>query len=276
MQQARREPLHARHTPTAFRPVAQNLTRALANYALVSPAGALNTESGVTLISSGIPYAVFNAAVLTEPRINQIEDLSRRLMISAGFYAQLSMPWSCWVCRDHLGLQTRSLGDIVFQRHGLRYIAEHMGFEAERLVPPSRKLPALDVRPVTSAETRRDFAGITGEAFLLPRSVSMQIYDGPGLWRGNYIGYVGYAEGRAICTAATCTGPEGIGLYSVGTAFAYRGRGYAETITRKVISIAGEFAGVTRTVLQSTSAGAELYQRLGYRPTTSVLVYAVA
>jgi len=267
---------HEQHAATAlYRPVAQNLVRALSNYSLVTPAGALRQHPGVTLVSSGIRYAVFNAAVLTEPRVTSVEELTARLVTAAGFYVKHGMPWSCWVCRDHLSLQTRSLGDLIFQRHRLRFIAEHMGLQAERLAPPVRSLPHLDVRPVLTPETRHDFATITAEAFLLPQTISRNIYDGPALWRGNYLGYVGYAGGRAICTAATCTGPEGIGLYSVGTAFSYRGRGYAEAITRAAINIASESYGITRTVLQSTASGLELYQRLGYRPVTSILVYAV-
>ena len=99
--------------------------------------------------------------------------------------------------------------------------------------------------------------------------------EAPGLWRGNYLGRVGYAEGRPICAAATCTGPEGIGLYSVATSFAYRGRGYGEAITRAAIDRASLQFGTTRAILQSTTSGLALYQRLGFRPTTSILVYTV-
>ena len=238
MQPAGQRMPHARQPSapsTLHRRVAENLTRTLANYALVTPAGALKQTPGLTLVSSGIRYSVFNAAILTEPSITSAEELTSRLVTAAGFYLKQGMPWSCWVCRDHFGPQMRSFGDLIFQRRGLRFLAEHMGLEADRLAPISRKLPVLEVRAVTTPETRRDFCTITGEAFLLPQGVSKQIYEAPGLWRGNYLGLVGYAEGRPICAAATCTGPEGIGLYSVATSFAYRGRGYGEAITRAAI-----------------------------------------
>jgi ribosomal protein S18 acetylase RimI-like enzyme len=265
----------ARQSPAAeHRPVANNLTRALRNYALVSPTGIVKEMPGMTLIASGIRYAVFNAAILNEPVITSVEELTGRLVAASGFFLRQKMPWSCWVCRDHLSVQARSVADLVLQRHRLQCIAEHLGLEAGQLAPPTRKLPQLETRPVATPETRRDFAAVTGEAFDLPSSVSKQIYEGPGLWRGDYKGYVGYAGGKAVCTAATCSGPEEVGLYSVGTAFAYRGRGYAETITRAVIGAAGQ-RRTMRSVLQSTPAGLGLYQRLGYQPVTSVLVYAM-
>jgi ribosomal protein S18 acetylase RimI-like enzyme len=260
-----------------YQAVADNLARALANYALVTPVGALVRAQGQTLISAGVRYAVFNAAVLNQPVLSSVDQLNLRLQEGAQFYRKLGVPWSFWFCRNHMRLASRWMADVVLERFGLRFTAEHLGMVAAEISPVARKLPLLDVRAVGSATTKQDFAAITGEAFGLPPIASRQVYEHSGLWRGNYLGYVGYLDDRPVCTAATCTGPEGIGIYSVGTAYAYRRKGCAEAITRAVVARAQQqHAASTELpcILQSTDAGSGLYQRLGFRPVTSVAVYA--
>jgi ribosomal protein S18 acetylase RimI-like enzyme len=76
-----------------------------------------------------------------------------------------------------------------------------------------------------------------------------------------------------VTTAATTITDDAIGLYSVATMPQHRRSGYAETIMRQVIDEAYRNRGVHRTVLQSTSSGLALYERMGYRIITNFDVY---
>ena len=59
----------------------------------------------------------------------------------------------------------------------------------------------------------------------------------------------------------------------MATAPEYRQRGYGEAITRYAIDAAMRENGLSRVVLQSTSQGLRLYERMGFQPVTRVLVY---
>jgi ribosomal protein S18 acetylase RimI-like enzyme len=138
-----------------------------------------------------------------------------------------------------------------------------------RLLAPQRPLPVLDVRPVSDQQTRAAFSEIMSTAFEIPHSVSESIYGAERAWCGGFRGYVGFSKGAAVTTAASMTTGDVIGLYSVATQPHHRRRGFAEAIMREVI----RNAGVEHTVLQSTSSGLSLYEKMGYRSVTNFAVY---
>ena len=144
---------------------------------------------------------------------------------------------------------------------------------AERLLPPQRILPALDVQPVTCDRTRRAFAEIMSVAFDIPYSICEAVYGSEHAWGSELNGYVGYANGVPVSTAAAAITGDAIGLYSVATLPQCRRLGYAEAIMRQVIEQARRDAGVARTVLQATRSGLSLYEKMGYRTVTNFNVY---
>jgi len=143
----------------------------------------------------------------------------------------------------------------------------------EKLLPPQHALPELVVRPVADALTRGAFADIMSVAFEIPRAICISIYGSDRAWQGDFRGYVGYANGQAVTSAASIITGDAIGLYSVATLPTHRRRGYAEAIMRQVIEQARQESGIERTVLQSTRSGYALYQRMGYRTVTNFHVY---
>jgi GNAT superfamily N-acetyltransferase len=85
------------------------------------------------------------------------------------------------------------------------------------------------------------------------------------------LGYVGWAEGRAVSTAATFARPAAVAVYWVATLPEYQGRGYAEALVRYALAQTGR----ARTLLQASPAGYPLYERMGYRPVTKFTYYAI-
>jgi ribosomal protein S18 acetylase RimI-like enzyme len=84
---------------------------------------------------------------------------------------------------------------------------------------------------------------------------------------------VGYLNGLPVTTAATVPSRGAIGLYNVATDPSFRGRGFGEAITRHVMTEAAIQYGSRRMILQSTSHGLRLYERLGFQAVTRILVY---
>lgn len=249
--------------------VAENLLQALRFFGHSRATSEIQDLPGVSLIFCGLNYAAFNAALLAGPVEGDATELSKLIQVSAKQFHARNLRWTYWVCEYFLSRQLRRDAERVFSRHGLRPLTDAPGMYAEKLLPPLRQLPALEVRPVTDTRTRNAFAEIMSLAFEIPHSVCAAVYGSELAWMGGFRGYVGFANGKPVTTAAAMITGDVIGLYSVATLQEHRRAGYAEAIMRQVI----ERAPVSKTVLQSTRSGLSLYERMGYRTVTTFNVY---
>ncbi|HUJ51104.1 MAG TPA: GNAT family N-acetyltransferase [Bryobacteraceae bacterium] len=252
--------------------VADNLVEALRFFGRARQDAEIRDLAGVTLIFCGLNYAAFNAALLTRPIENDAE-LTRLIQISSAQFESKRLRWTYWLCDDFLSRPLSRQAPHIFSRHGLRQLTKAPGMYAERLRAPQRQLPLLEVRAVSDQATRATFAEIMSVAFDIPHSVSSAVYGSERGWSGGFQGYIGYANGKAVTTAASMITGDVIGLYSVATLPQHRRLGFAEAIMRAVIEPARVHAGAQRTVLQSTPSGLSLYEQMGYRTVTNFDVY---
>lgn len=251
------------------RAVAENLLQALRFFGHARASSEIHDLPGVSLILCGLNYAAFNAALLARPIDTDGQELSRLIAMSAQHFDSRNLRWTCWVCEAFLSRSVLRDADRIFSRHGLRPLTEAPGMYAEKLRPSLRALPVLEVRPVTDAGTRGAFAGIMSVAFEIPAAICEAVYGSELSWKGEFRGYVGFANGKPVATAGAMLTGDVIGLYSVATLPSYRRLGYAEAIMRLVI----EQSGAPKTVLQSTRSGLSLYEKMGYRTVTNFNVY---
>ncbi|MEZ5351622.1 MAG: GNAT family N-acetyltransferase [Bryobacteraceae bacterium] len=251
--------------------VTRSLRRAMSAYAGSTPFGSVDQMPGMTLISSGIDYPVFNATVISASA--GAADFGDKVAMAARHYQRKQIGWSCWYCDELTGASRAEIARVL-KRASLRRVAEHQAMVAERVLPPRNPLPDLEARPVVDERTRVDFISVCTRVFGLPVPVGRQVYGSERFWLGAYRGWVGYRHGDPICIAATESDADGVGLYSVGTLESFRGRGYGEQITRVAIRHAAGSAGCERTMLQATRAGLRLYARMGFEVTGRISVYA--
>lgn len=253
--------------------VAQNLLRALRFFGQARSTAEIRDIPGVSLIFCGLNYAAFNAALLAEPIESDPRALDRVIDISSKQFDSRNVRWTCWVCDAFLGPALRRDSSRIFSRHGLRPLTEAPGMFAERLLPPRRPLPSLEIQPVNDDRTRGAFAQIMSVAFEIPFSVCLAIYGSERAWMGELQGYIGFVNERPVTTAAAITTGGVVGLYSVATLPEHRRFGYAEAIMRRIVAEAGRSDGIESTVLQATQSGISLYERMGYRNVTNFNVY---
>lgn len=253
--------------------MAGNLLRAMQFFGRARKGGGVQDYPGVCVISCGLNYAAFNAAVMTEPVGSDGRELMNRIQQPANYYNPRNDRWTYWICDDFMEKPLRREARNVFAQCGLRPLTEAPGMYAERLAPPVRPLPHVDVRPVADPATRTAFAWITSSAFDIPHAICTAVYGGEQGWNGDFKGYVGYLRGEPIATTAVVAAEEAIGFYSVATIHSYRRRGYAEAIMRQALDLARQQSGFERTILQSTQTGFGLYERMGYRKVTNFSVY---
>jgi len=256
-----------------FRAVEENLRQSFRVLAAGRPGTDLAELPGVTIASLGAQFQMFNAAFLSAP-VGTAEELGERLETARAHFAARGMAWSFWICEDWLAAGARRRLSRAGQNIGLRLSSELPGMIADRICPPQRRLPALEIRRVTAGRGMEDFRAIGATCFHVPLGWFGEVFDHDMSGRGDFVCWTGYADGEPLATAATIVAPEDvIGVYNVATSPAHRQRGYGEAITRHAIEAARNGSGGGRVILQSTMQGYGLYRRLGFSEVTRILVY---
>ncbi len=254
-----------------FRSVESNLRHSFRVLASHRPSGELRELDGVTIASAGVVFQMFNAAFLASP-VESDGELEKRIAAAATHFAIRQQEWAYWICEDWLALKVRRRARQVFRNHGLHVSAELPGMVAERLRLPERGCPALEIRRVADGPTQDAFCAVGSTCFNVPPPWFREVFENRAVWR-DFAGYVGYADGEPVTTAATVAGAGVIGLYNVATLPPHQRRGYGEAVTRHALARAGEEHGIWRSVLQATPQGLRLYERMGFRSVTTVTVY---
>jgi ribosomal protein S18 acetylase RimI-like enzyme len=260
-----------------FHPVEANLRESFRVLAAGRPRGDVLELPGVTIASLGVAFQMFNAAFLNGP-VQGLRELECRLDLAARHFRSRDLPWALWICEHWLDRSARRSLTHACAQFGLRLSSEMPGMVAERLTPPKRPLPDLEIRRVDSAAVLDDFRGVGAVCFHVPLPWFSEVFDGslPNERRG-FVCWVAYHDGQPVATAATLAAHGVIGLYNIATAPGQRRRGFAEALTRYAAAAAGcapdGAVGPIPLVLESTSLGFRLYGRLGFRTVTGIAVY---
>ena len=256
-----------------FEVVAGNLRESFRTIAASRGPGEVRELRGVSIAAAGVVFQMFNSAFLSAPVATETE-LAQRIFLPALHFDTRGLEWSYWVCEDWIAPGPRKRSRRLFEKHGLRHSVDLPGMVAERLAPPVKPLPALDVCRVRSGATREAFCAIGSFCFHVPPAWFNEVFDSPSVWQ-RFASYVGYADGEPVSTAAIVVGAGALGVYNVATMPGHQRRGYGEAVMRHALADARERYGIERTVLQSTPAGFHLYQRMGYQTVTTISVYSV-
>jgi len=257
---------------TDFHPVEENLRESFRVLAAGRACGDVVELPGLTIASLGAKFQMFNAAFLSAPATQA--DFEERVSTARQYFEARGLSWALWICEDWLDRSLRRRVSSTCHRQGLRLSSEMPGMVAGALTEPQRPLPQLDIRPLNAEGVLRDFRGIGSVCFHVPLDWFSEVFDEqmPAV-RSRFRCWVGYAEGMPVATAASVASDGVVGLYNVATAPEYRGRGVAEAITRHAVEESLAPIGLRPLVLQSTSRGLRLYERLGFRAVTRILVY---
>jgi ribosomal protein S18 acetylase RimI-like enzyme len=255
-----------------FETVSANLRESFRVIAASRNAGENRELRGLSIAAAGVAFQMFNAAFLSAPVSSETE-LAQRISLASVHFAARGLEWAFWVCEDWMEPRARRRSRQVFERNGLRFSVELPGMVAERIAPPVKPLPALEIRRVGDAATRAAFCAIGATCFHVPIAWLSEVFDSAGVWE-RFNAYVAYSDGAPVSTAATVQGGGAVGVYNVATLPEHRRRGYGEAVMRHALEEARRRYGIEHTILQSTPAGYGIYERMGYRTVTHVTVYA--
>ena len=255
-----------------FGTVAENLTESFRVIAASRGPGEVRELRGVSIAAAGVTFQMFNAAFLSAPVPNDSE-LARRIALASVHFGARGLEWAYWVCEGWLETRARRRLRQVFEREGLRHSVDLPGMVAERLEPPVRALPRIDVRRVRKGPARDAFCGIGSTCFHVPIPWFSEVFENDSVW-DRFAAYVGYVDGDPVSTAAVVIGAGAAGVYNVATLPGKQRQGYGEAVMRHALADARRDHGIERSILQSTPAGLRLYERMGYRTVTKIGVYS--
>ncbi len=255
-----------------FHCVEENLRQSFRILAEGRPRADVIELPGVSVASLGAAFQMFNAAFLSEPVETQAE-LEERLRIARRHFDARAIRWALWICEDWVAPALRRRLSRTCESFGLRLSSEMPGMSADNIQAPARNLPRMEVRRVDSTEVLNDFRAIGSTCFHVPISWFSEVFDEKFADRPAFVCWVGYHDGLPVTTSASVAANGTIGLYNVATVPDYREHGFGEAITRHAIQAARRGNNGARAVLQSTSKGLGIYERMGFRVVTRVLVY---
>jgi GNAT superfamily N-acetyltransferase len=234
------------------------------HFAASSPRGEVANTPEAFIANANAPWSMLNAAFLPKP-VETPEALERSVAAAARRLASIKAGWLYVACDHWLAPNVREAAPAIFAAHGLKRAMNTMGMVAERLLPPSRPLPFIEVRQATDEEGLRHIADINALAYDSPLEAARESVMVPAMFQGDSRGYVGYVEGKAVSVAAVLR-VEGIAYVAyVATLADYRRRGYAEAVMRYGLEEARRDWGLERTVLHASDEGHPVYLRMGYR-----------
>ena len=255
-----------------FETVAYNLRESFRVIAASRGPGEIRELRGVSIAAAGVAFQMVNAAFLSEPVATE-NDLKQRILQAGVHFNARGLEWAYWVCDDWMEPRARRRSRRIFEQQGLRHSVELPGMVAERILPPVKQLPRMEVRRVCDENTRQAFCSIGSVCFHVPLTWFHEVFESQSVWE-RFAAYVGYNDCEPVSTAAIVTGGDVLGVYNVATLPGYQRMGYGEYVMRYALADASRTSGIERTILQSTPAGYRLYERMGYRTITTVSVYS--
>ena len=241
---------------------------ACALYARCSASGEVADRGGLRLANSRHPWAMLNAAVLTEP-VSGPADLAARVQTAATYFGHEGRPWFLAAGQAWLG----DAAEEALSRLGLSKIGSVTGMVTEQIAPPVRPLPEVQTRRIEDRAGRLVLSDLNADAYGVPRDWLRDLGLSDTLWQAPLYGYNAYVDGQAVATSLVIVLGGVLYVGWVVTAPDYRRRGLAELVMRRGLAHATRDTGITRTALHSTAEGYPAYLRMGYRPTGELALY---
>lgn len=253
--------------------MAANLAKTMECFTQFQPDSHVIQLNGITLIDAGPENASFNSVLLNAPVENNalFED---HIQIAKRYFAGRRSAWSFWICEGLLSPPVRKNIERMFHRHRMQPIATTTGLITETLNPPLRTLPELCIKRVQNDTTKISFCHLMSTSFDSPAEQLTRIYHSDAVWKTSFQGFVGTMDGQDVTAGAVVNSHGVTGIYAVGTLPAFRRKGYAESLMRKMIQETQQQEGSMPLILQSTPAALNLYHRMGFRPLTNFFLYA--
>jgi GNAT superfamily N-acetyltransferase len=231
------------------------------------PDARVERAGGVALVLTGLPLRVFNQVIVED------EDASADAIAAAVAVARDR--GDRFVVNLRAGTDDRHLG--LLDRLGLVPMPDNPwmpGMALHPLPPPGTAAPVAghEIRRIVDAAGIEDHVIAAADGFGMPREWLRGIMSHDLLEAPDFTGYVGYTDGRPVTAGLGVRTGRTIGVYNIATIESARRRGHGAAMTMRIVDD-GAAAGCDVAVLQASSMGQPIYERLGFRTVVQHMGY---
>ena len=132
----------------------------------------------------------------------------------------------------------------------------------------------LEIEIVESKSQLMDWIGIVNTVLMGENSVSTKLFES-NLEDSRFQLFVGKLNGKPVATSMAFSENKTTGVYLVATVPAYQGQGIGRDLTIRAM-IAGKSMRCAKAVLQATSSGLKVYQKLGFKDCGEIAVFDIS
>ncbi|HEY7132637.1 MAG TPA: GNAT family N-acetyltransferase [Candidatus Limnocylindrales bacterium] len=220
------------------------------------PGSVIRLVDGVAVYATGLPVALFNQVVPVDGSAT-VEGLRAAIEVviarDVPFFVALRRGLD-----DHLVAALPGLG-LELDPEPLPGMAL-FPIPADPVSPPA----GVEIRAVTDAEGLDGHVRAAASGFEMPEPLA-RVWIGDDLWlRPGCAVYAATLDGRPVASGFGLRTGRTIGVYTIATTPAARGRGIGEAMTRRVVAD-GAAEGCDVATLQASDMGFPIYERIGFR-----------
>lgn len=234
------------------------------------PGGRVERLDGVTVTWADKPLPFLNLGIVDSPCTDR-DELRRRLGALVGHVAGEQHPWFAALCEEWAPEGWKEVAADA----GLHVAMALTGMVVDQLVPPRRPPPALDLRRVDDAESRRAVAELNNSAYGLPDGMCDALAEGV-FWPADMYGFVGSVDGEDVCTTSVFPALGTAYVALVATHPHHGRKGYAEHVMRHALAESGGALDLPRSTLHATDAGRPVYASMGYETSARFALLSTA
>lgn len=224
------------------------------------PLGEVREGEGVATMLGNVPLPFFNLSISDQP-ITDSEDLRRVLSLAASRASSCEYPTMFVLCEDWAPADWES----VAAEFGLVTALRMTGMAMEKLIPARRAAPEIEFRRVSNDAMACEVALLNAHGYGMPAELFDCICN-MNIWQEDSYAFVGYANGKAVTTAAALPVSGTIYIALVATLPGEQGKGYAEAAVRHAIVEGQQAMGFERATLHATEMGQPVYAAIGFEP----------
>lgn len=238
-----------------------------------NPAGVLD-RPGLAIRWADSKFAFWNCITFTDQGASR-QILDERLAQSVDYMRAKSKPGLLWLFEDLLHPSARADLPVAAERAGLSLSLSGFGMAGDILPVAEPHHPDLRFVRVATEVDLMAYADLNSRAYGMSLDAGRDGLCGSDLWKSGMHAYLGLRDGVPVSAAATIAVEGCLFVALVATDPDAQKKGYGEAVTRKALYEGSKATGLTRATLHATMAGAPVYERIGFRKTSTIRFYGL-
>jgi GNAT superfamily N-acetyltransferase len=234
-----------------------------------SPRYKTEAHDGLECVFSGVPVAFFNVGLVTgrDLTADALRATGRR---ACAFAADQGVPWLFITTDEALAPGTDAVAAL--DECGLAPMMTLTGMVADRVAPAERMPEGLALTVPGDDASCCALLDVNAAAYGMDLDAAKALMGRPDFWK-RHVAVLGTADGKPVAATAVLMVDGYRYVAMVATDPGQQRKGFADATMRRALEDAARAHDECPTFLHATDAGKPVYERMGYRATTTHPVF---